>query len=304
MSLASWIKPYEEYLELEYLARNPNPKLISYLKGNEHMIDWSNLSANPNAIDMFWNTNRINWKKICLNPHPKAIELIYKKHEENMAKYKRQRRICEYSILSWENLSQNPSAVEFLTENPYNVCSWFQELPYEPNEDDYDFVSQYSVNECDEDRINWSWLSANPNALSLLKENKDMIDWLWLSTNPSSTAIKLLKNNKKNIDWSWLSTNPKAIKLLEGNQDKIDWLQLCKNPNAIHLIKENTLDIDWCYLSANPNAIEILEQYREKLDWRWLCKNPNAAFYLEENIEKQFDKLDWRWLSENPCIFE
>ncbi len=308
MSLVSWIKPYEEYLELEYLARNPNPKLISYLKENEHMIDWSNLSANPNAIDILWNTNRINWKKICLNPHPKAIELIYKKHEENMAKYnKHRRRICEYSILSWENLSNNPSAIDFLRENPENLCWWFQELPYEPNENDYDFVSQYTLDESNEDRINWGFLSNNPKAIKLLKENPENIDWSWLSSNTSKKAIQLLRENPENIDWYWASQNPKAIELIEENLDKVDWRQLSKNPKAIHLFEidnTNIIEVDWCYMSANPKAIDILEQYRHKIDLRWLCKNPNAGKYLEENIEKNFDKLDWRWLSENPCIFE
>jgi hypothetical protein len=43
----------------------------------------------------------------------------------------------------------------------------------------------------DIDKINWSSLSSNLNAIELLKENKDKTDWKNLSLN--SNAIKLLK---------------------------------------------------------------------------------------------------------------
>ena len=43
----------------------------------------------------------------------------------------------------------------------------------------------------DVDKIEWSWLSMNPNAIELLKENTDKIDWVRLSQNPN--AIELLR---------------------------------------------------------------------------------------------------------------
>ena len=33
--------------------------------------------------------------------------------------------------------------------------------------------------------LSWDILSANPNAMHLLKNNQDKIDWYWLSVNPS-----------------------------------------------------------------------------------------------------------------------
>ena len=53
----------------------------------------------------------------------------------------------------------------------------------------------------------WSNLSRNPNAISLLEQNLDKIDW-----------------------WS-LSENPNAKSILECNLDKIDWEQLSMNAN-------------------------------------------------------------------------
>jgi len=60
---------------------------------------------------------------------------------------------------------------------------------------DYELLSWIDIN-----KISWSWLSGNPN------------------------AIHLLEANPRRIDWSWLSGNPNAIHLLEANPNKIDWV--------------------------------------------------------------------------------
>ncbi len=99
----------------------------------------------------------------------------------------------------------------------------------------------------DIDRLNWSILSAKPN------------------------AIDLLKNNMDKIDWSRLSANENAIDLLKNNMDKIDWQRLSANENAIDLLKEHIDKIDWMFLSMNPNAIELLEKESQneinRMDW-------------------------------------
>ena len=87
-------------------------------------------------------------------------------------------------------------------------------------------------------KINWSYLSKNPNAIELLKENEDKIDWYYLSLSRNPNAIELLKENKDKIDWHNLSINLNAIELLKENQDKIDWVGLSSNPN-IFKIKYN-----------------------------------------------------------------
>jgi hypothetical protein len=58
----------------------------------------------------------------------------------------------------------------------------------------------------DIDKIDWSSLSLNPNAIELLKQNKDKINWVLLSLNPN--AIELLKENQDKIDWWNFSKNP------------------------------------------------------------------------------------------------
>jgi hypothetical protein len=86
--------------------------------------------------------------------------------------------------------------------------------------------------EQNQDKIDWDWLSANPNAIHLLEQNPDKINWYWLSLNPN--AIHLLEKNPYKIDWYWLSKNTNAIHLLEQNQDKIDWDSLSQNPSIFY----------------------------------------------------------------------
>ena len=64
----------------------------------------------------------------------------------------------------------------------------------------------------DINKINWDYLSENPNSINLLEKNIDKINWIHLSSNPN--AIHLLEKNIDKIDWSWLSVNPNAIQIL------------------------------------------------------------------------------------------
>jgi len=56
---------------------------------------------------------------------------------------------------------------------------------------------------------------------------QDKIDWSILSLNPN--AIQLLEQQPDKIDWNMLSSNPNAIHLLEQNLDKINWNMLLVN---------------------------------------------------------------------------
>jgi hypothetical protein len=61
-------------------------------------------------------------------------------------------------------------------------------------------------------------------------EHTDKIDWTALSHNPN--AIHLLEQNlDKEVDWGYLSRNPNAIHILEQNLDKVDWSIIWSNPS-------------------------------------------------------------------------
>jgi len=61
------------------------------------------------------------------------------------------------------------------------------------------------------DKIDWFYLSSNPNAIELIKENLDKINWHLLSQNYN--AIEILKENPEKINWHYLSSNPAIFEL-------------------------------------------------------------------------------------------
>ena len=124
------------------------------------------------------------------------------------------------------------------------------------------------------------------------------IDWRYLSTNPN--AIHLLEQNQDEIYWDCLAENPSALHLLEQNPDKIKWNWLSKNPNAIHLLEQNQDKINWDWLSENPNAIHLLEQNPDKIYWLWLFQNPVIFTYdytklKQSRIKLHKDLIEYLW---------
>jgi len=60
------------------------------------------------------------------------------------------------------------------------------------------------------DKVDWKWLSSNPNAIHILEKNLDKVNWSWLSDNPN--AIHILEKNLDKINWKWLSMNLNIFK--------------------------------------------------------------------------------------------
>ena len=67
----------------------------------------------------------------------------------------------------------------------------------------YNWIPEY--------KLDWEYLSKNPNALHMLEANPTKIDWDGLSENPN--AIHLLKANPKKINWRCLSQNPSIFEI-------------------------------------------------------------------------------------------
>ena len=250
-----------------------------------------------------------------------TINLIMKKYK-SLLKYNLREWIPHRKIY-WGFCSLNPNAIDFLS------------LPENKKYIDY---SQLSKN-------------TNSKALELIKEeirinpNNPDIDWRALSANPE--AIDILDNNRNKIKWYSLcyNINPRAIQILKENQiekdngdDDIYWDNLCLNTSneAIDFLKENYRYIEWDILSVNtnPKAIELLikkesEEFdledrefnrledKEKISWKRLSGNINAISLLERKWEeekellrndiKQYNILkkkdyiiDWDVLSGNP----
>ena len=130
------------------------------------------------------------------------------------------------------------------------------------------------------DKINWSLLSSNPAAITLLESNMNKINWTQLSGNPS--AIELLKKHQHRISWNILNTNPNAGEIIESNKHKINWFWISKNPCIF--------EIDYQKLS------ERIEVFHEELIQK--CFHPQRLWYYITNYgydigeDEQFQHID------------
>jgi hypothetical protein len=258
-------------------------------------INWNYLSANINAIDLlrekieleknkyypFAGNEKINWT--LLSENSGAIELL----KENIDK------------IDWNFLSENSGAIELLEENKDKINWENFSSNTSTNQKAYELLMErieYEKKLSSHDRyklknsISWPKLmSENPAIIKILEKNVDeYIHWNYLSKNPY--AINLIKNNLENIKYYWiqlsLNTNPEAIDLLHER-----WKE------EKHLMEYDIKDIKdkvyWPFLSRNINAMNLLRDkyYEEKED--------------EEKKDKKCIKncIDWGDLSMNPSIF-
>ena len=230
--------------------------------------------------------------------------------------------------LSFDKLSRNPNAIDFLKKNPEYIN--YDELSKNINPDAIEILQK------NPSKINWSNLSLNPAAIELLRNNKNKIDWNKLSLNKNiisflydndnddddnddddddieklnwdnlsknSGAISLLGKYPRYINWSNMSANSKGIKLLcerlSRNKRMVNYNELSLNetPEAITILRQNFKKINWHNLAYNKckEAIELMKEYPENIYWDALCCNPNAL----EILEKNQDKICWNILSSN-----
>jgi len=207
--------------------------------------------------------------------------------------------------LNFTYLSRNKNAVQLLEQNPlhYDKIGW----------------GNLSVNksprairllEQNLDKVDWSYLSMNPEAVDMLERHQDKIDWNELSGNPNPKAIQLLENYVKNHPerpeysrevWDILSGNPAAIHILEANPSKIDWHWFSENPKGIRLIEENLDKVNWFELSMNPEAIRIMEKNLDKVRWTTAVwnRNPEIIRFLEQHLDK-INLENWSDLNFHP----
>lgn len=204
-------------------------------------------------------------------------ELIVKTYQDSLV-YKLADGIPK-EVLLYKEICGNPNAIDLLRER----VAYENSLGLE----EYNKLSN---------KVDWEYLSTNPNAIELLRANPSKIDWRALSKNPN--AIDLLQErhdyekslgleeyNKllNRINWVYLSENSGAVELLEANPDKIHWGFLSANTGAFEIIineykrDPNLNRINWEGLSSNTNikAIGLFEDNLDKIHWGNLCQNTN-----------------------------
>ena len=301
----SWMRLCINEEGAEILKKYPSKILWSYLSNNSKQLAVDMIKERIeyekiNALDYDEDDDRVWINNFSYNQNPQIMELVKERVEYEKGLSREEYGMLDVAdVLDWCYLTENPSAIDILKANPEKIV--WSLLSENTNPLAIDLLRERAVLENNMskkdykklgDKIDWYSLTANPNAIELLKEYPHKIEWEYLSANPA--AIDWLKENKNVIDWGMLSENPNAIQLLKENRKKIHWEKLCKNPNAIELLKKNRKKINWRLLCLNENAFELI---KERVEYE-MSLTPE-----EYNNIKIWDKLDWKILSENKGIF-
>jgi hypothetical protein len=162
------------------------------------------------------------------------------------------------------------------------------------------------------DKLEWSELSFNSEAIFFLEQHPDRIDWYRLCTNEHPRAVEWLEQNPDKIDWWQLARNPYAVHLLQArfkshsnDLTTASWMRFCfanPNPKIVQFLREAQIPIDWSILSTNQGswAVKLLEKHPEKIDWYQLSANPYAVHLLQLYPEKVNASMIYR--NPHPCI--
>jgi len=171
-----------------------NVNAVNILKANPHIISWAYISENTNAISIISKKLKYENKYMTIDDYIKLEDDIVEPEYELLNK------IC------WKKLSSNINAITLLHQKinnkermnikkNINLNTTFEEInktvEYIRNRwidrnpsINIDFNNKCLVIFLDE-KLDWSVLSENINAIGILKENQDKIDWVSLSSNPS-----------------------------------------------------------------------------------------------------------------------
>ena len=281
-----------DHIKWREFSSNPCDSAIKFLKANQDYIDWGGLSANTNskAIPLINKKikeenqlyelspteyaklqNKVYWRALSANP--KAIPLIITKIKEGI----------RLDDIDWDALSKNPAIfftfkrnieaksriiARILLNNSVSTKTKITDLPGDLHKKIVKDLKNVSKNILRDgipiDKLNWSYLSSNPNAIDLLRER------MYFEKNLSEDEYKKLPYQ---INWAALCTNsdPEAIDLLSSpeNYIKIDWLRLSSNPNAIKLLEKRVV----YQLGLNYEQLERLSIH-ERVNWQKLSANP------------------------------
>ena len=206
--------------------------------------------------------------------------------------------------ISWTWLSKNthPSAVHMIEPHIYSKQFLWSFISANPS-------AIYLLKKYPE-KINKRYLNSNPEAIVLLEENPDWIIPEILACNKNGGQLLKTAVKCKRYYWNNLCSNPsvRAINIIKNNYDKIDFEGLSKNTNTevIPIIRTNLDKCDCSELSRNPIMIPLLREYPTKINWGYLFGNNSeeAMELIKENIDKLSESgVSLGLLSLNPAIF-
>jgi hypothetical protein len=169
---------------------------------------WSNSGAVDFIIENIHSPS-INWKMVCLNKHPRVIELL----ENHLDK------------IEWYFLSKNGAAIDLLYKHRTKIIT-HKFWENENNQELIDYACNYIYNH--ERSIYVSELGLNQYYYDLFIEticintNEHVMQMLYIMLNEDPYV-------KQKVNWTVLSANPSAIDILKQYPEKIKWREFSKN---------------------------------------------------------------------------
>ncbi len=233
------LRRYPEYLHTGGLCSNPSPDAIELLKekiNNDptllERLNWSTLSVNEAAIPLLFEyPERVSHLAIYHQTHPDVIQWF-------------RRYLPEHTVEGWENIckKKHPDFIAYVEEH-------LDQLP--PSA--------------------WKQLSANPSAISLLRQHPDKIHWGLLCNNPSPDVIDM-------IEQRLLVTDPPLVasSILVSNigysLTRFNHLENAQGQTAYDDTFQYTINCG--SLSLHPHALPFLEKHPEYIYWNSLSVHP------------------------------
>lgn len=292
----------------------PYKRISDWVDANK--LEWSLLSKNPNAVDMF----KGNEDKLLMNKVVK-LETAIAFVESNIHLLNEE---C------WINLNANPKAINILLKHPDKIN--IKKLCKNPN--GINIIKGYK-NIINNNNLDLFKLHMNPSAIEILNNHYDsntnncfiIEPYMELMLgNPNLLKINIMNDNLEflldmdmNISYLFKNNNYELKNIMLQNvsravyQNNFKSLSSCIYVEEIYttvlnifdiygnlIDKENEYMIDWIEISKNKHALKLIEKNLDKIDWMYLSQNPCAIDILKNNIEK----INWKSLSLNPDIFE
>jgi hypothetical protein len=136
---------------------------------------------------------------------------------------KQLKKFCKYINVFKENIKSSPKSIKNKMKPVTKMT--LNKLPEELRTQIVQkymtlFPTKYKLKDwIPPEKLRWEYLSENPNAIDLLKENQDKIDWARLSINPNDEAIELLKANRDKIWWGMVISfkyKPKGYRIIKS----------------------------------------------------------------------------------------
>lgn len=181
--------------------------------------------------------------------------------------------------IMWDRLSSNPAAISIIEQCPEKVETW----TVFHNPAAMHLIEQYIKNNI-HDRIAWCELCYNPAAIPFLEDyvSTGALNWSRLSSNHG--ALSMLQKNVPTICWNNIGANPSAIRLIEERACQIDHYEDEYN--------DDDAIIDWEQVSLNPAAMSLIEHNKTHVNWRKVrLNNPGVAVSLDTSDKHNHPSL-------------